>query len=87
MKKTPLETLALRYLKALGEHADTVVILASVPSPEPNGKTELISVWQGNQFAAEYMASNFSTREDEEDEGEDEDEDDGDQLIGSENSC
>jgi hypothetical protein len=80
MSKCPLESLALRYLKVLAEHADTVVILASVPGRRPGQKTKLISLWTGNQFAAEYMASNFSVSGDEEDD-EDEEPSEGDPRI------
>jgi hypothetical protein len=67
VKKNPIEAQALRFLSALGEHADTVVILASVPGKNPGEETKMVSVWQGNQFAAEYMASNFSTFPDNDD--------------------
>jgi hypothetical protein len=61
MSKCPLESLATRFLRVLAEHADTVIIMASVPGKKPNEPSKKVSLWIGNQFAAEWMATNFST--------------------------
>lgn len=78
-KDDPLTKQIRRALGLIGEHADTVVIIATVKGTEIDGETKLVGHYIGNQFAAAHMCGEWSPFATES--GEDEDDDDGEEVI------